>query len=350
MTNRIKYTTLHTNLLSSLEQFPTLGLAYGKIGISIYFYILSRIENNQRYQDIGEKLLNDVINNLSQNQNINIETGLSGIALGIRYLIKNGYETGDVNEVLEDIDAHIYKILLLSQSYPDQSLSLNSFDVIQLLFYFCIRLKDLPADSDNAFLFKCLINQLINSLGIEISNNYLKEASSYSLYEYNLPFLLYVLNEIEKHDVRNGRMEILLQNTVTKVLSHRPLLHSNRLFLLWGMLSIRQRINSSKWDNYIQNLHEHIDLLYLFEHEIKNQDLFFSNGIASIYMLLKAVGRHKEFAISFDAKEIEKQIVTSRAWDTLLERDSFFKRHKGLLNGFPSTILVLNCIKKDYTI
>lgn len=335
---------LHFNLLDSFKYNSSLGLAHGKMGICIYFFILSRLDNKNEYQKIAEQILYEINNELSLDLNIDIENGLAGIALGIRYLILKGYETGDINDILEDIDNIIYK--RLSNISISTTPIINDFTNIQLLYYLFVRLKDLDENSDNTFLFKELIIKLINLLGnSEISNIFFKEATSYSLYYYHLPLLFYVFNNILKLNIHNQKIDMLLSSTINKALSHHPLLHSNKIYLLWGALSIRNYINSKTWDNYILDLKERIDINHLINNELKNQDIFFSNGIVSIYALLEMINTMQSFVnIHFDKDKFRQMIMGSKAWESLYEKPSFFKIHKGLFNGFPSSILALHFI------
>ncbi|GAB6120108.1 MAG: hypothetical protein LBT43_05745 [Prevotella sp.] len=342
------YKKLHEELLESFKFNPSLGLAHGKMGICIYFYILSRQQNKMEYRQIAKQILEEINDNLNQGMNIDLESGLAGIALGIRYLILEGYEPGDVNDILEEIDDQIYKslsnILLDVQTMP----YLNGSTNIQLLYYLYLRLVDLKPDSDNTFLFERLIIKLINLLGDEISDDFFKEAPGYSLYHYHLPFLLYTFNNLLKLNIYNSKINTLLSATINKILSHRPVLHSNKLYLLWGALSIRSHINSIEWDNYFLDLGHQIDIEYLITKELKDKDIFFSNGIASIYALLIKINEMKSLMqIQFDVNSFQNKITKSEAWKSLLEKPAFFKIHKGLFNGFPGTILMLHSINNS---
>lgn len=105
---------LNSKLISSIDDKYPIGLAYGKIGICIYFYYLSRWEDNEEYRLIADKLLDKVINELSNNQdfNISVEYGLAGIAIGISHLVKEKFVRGDINEILEEVDNQIFKLLV----------------------------------------------------------------------------------------------------------------------------------------------------------------------------------------------------------------------------------------------
>jgi Lanthionine synthetase C-like protein. len=96
-------------LLSQLDSYPV-SLFHGKMGLVIYFYHLSKIESNPKYQTMADRLLDQILQrDLSPNHSIDVEGGLAGVRLGVTYLIKKGFVEGDINELLEVIDNEIYR-------------------------------------------------------------------------------------------------------------------------------------------------------------------------------------------------------------------------------------------------
>jgi hypothetical protein len=94
--------------------------------------------------------LNEVINNLSNNIDISVERGLAGIALGISYLVKEKFVEGDINEILEDVDGRIYKVLAFQK--PEE----NKFPkpaLLYLLHYLYVRYGE-QSDSNGKYSFK----------------------------------------------------------------------------------------------------------------------------------------------------------------------------------------------------
>lgn len=342
MDKQTLYKTLDMRLLESFSDNTSLGLAHGKMGICIYYHVLGRLENNSEYYAIGEKLLNDISNNLNRGQSIDIESGLAGIALGIRFLIKNQYQTGDVDEILEDIDTMIYHRLENLEPYGEETIFSDS-QIIQLLYYFYIRYEDSKENSDNRFFFKELIIQLINVLRIDNFQNFIRGPLGYSLYHYSLPVLLYVLSKIISLKIYNYKIYKILKLITPIILSHRPVLHSNRLYLLWGMLSISKNIQSEDWQKYLDELKNQIDINRILNNELKNQDIFFSNGIASLFCILNDIEKnYPSYKVNYDADAICDKIENSLAWKSLLDKTYFFKIHRGLFNGFTGLRLLLS--------
>ena len=95
---------LNTKLISSLSDTYLIRLFDGKMGLCIYYYYLSCWEEKDEYKQIAEKLLDDVAGHLSVTEDVTVDTGLAGIAIGISHLVKEKFIAGDVNEILEEVD------------------------------------------------------------------------------------------------------------------------------------------------------------------------------------------------------------------------------------------------------
>lgn len=340
--NTFLYSNLDKMLLELIKSNPFMGVSHGKMGICIYFFLMGHYENNQSKRETGEDLLNQVIDLLDQNQELDIENGLAGIALGIRFLIKKGIVQGDVNEVLEDIDNTIFR--RLNDERNSIRSILNDSQIIQMLYYIYIRLGDFEESTDNYILFKDLLIKIVNVLGDESSTSYMKESSSFSLYSYQLPLLLDVLGRILKLKIYNDKISHIITFLTPQILSHRPYLHAFRLFLLYGLQSFNGCTNTEKGklSLYMHDLEKQIDIDRILDVELKNQDIFISNGVAGIYLLIKMLEIQKKNSnIQLDIERLKNRILKSEAWHSLLHKPYFFKIHHGLFNGFPGTAIIL---------
>lgn len=92
----LRYATLRSEVL------PVNGLS-GKLGMSILFYVYSRIYKDALYELYAEELLDAVLKSMALRP-LNIENGLAGIAWGIVYLYRNNFLEGDFREVLSEVD------------------------------------------------------------------------------------------------------------------------------------------------------------------------------------------------------------------------------------------------------
>lgn len=80
------------------------GLWNGKLGLSLFFYLLSRHTGNCWQEEFAGELLDLVCNNLSNRMPIQFADGLCGIGWGIEWLRAAGFIEGDTDDILEEVD------------------------------------------------------------------------------------------------------------------------------------------------------------------------------------------------------------------------------------------------------
>ena len=331
-------------LLFDFDKYPV-SLFHGKMGISIYLFHLSKIESNPEYQTMAEQLLDQIMQcDLSPNHSVTVEDGLAGVGLGVIYLIKNGFVEGDINELLEVIDNEIYRKIV----FFEKSTNLTPNQLLHLIGYLYIRLKD-QTDTNSRMLYQEWIIKTLNMLYNQIGDEFLNESYSFSIYHYQLPVLLWVISKLLGVNFYKERIYKMLDTLQPNILSRFPLLHSNRLFLLWGMLNLKPYMHNSLWSNYIQLLYREIHLDEIFEKEMIDRKIFIDNGLSMIYILLHSINHNfPDYKIPFDPQMIYHKLQNSDAWLTMIERDYFYQIHHGLLNGFLGVQLVLEHIKNSY--
>lgn len=334
--------SLNNKLINFLEEenIP-LGLANGKMGFCIYFYCLTSIYKNRNYEKIAEKLLNKIFDNINTMQAIDVKDGLAGIGLAIDYLVKNNFVKGDINSILSDVDDTIFK----NTSYSKYLENIDTYSLIHILYYLCVRLKDQKRGSDNEYLFKELIIQIINNLYEYIDMSFCEEPYTYNT-DYSLPQLLIILSDIYRLDFYNYRLIKIIEKLSYKVLSTFPILHTNRLYLLSAMDCLNKQIRNESWQRHIHILRENIDLNHILNHELRNRNIYFNNGLASICLFINKSMPY------FDNKELKLfinqaiyKIKNSQVWTLLGDNSLYFESHAGLYNGFTGVFLSLQYLK-----
>lgn len=171
----------------------------GKLGLSIYFYIMSRFMQVPYYREIADSLLQDVTNNMNEGFPMDIEHGLSGIGLGIHYILKKDFVEGDEDEVLSEIDNYIYKGVM----HNNGTFTIKT--MIQLLFYFCIRYE-----SSHESVLRETIICLYNKIAQNIDEDFFNEPLSFNIFQYHLPNFLYVSGRILSLDIYNQSILLFL--------------------------------------------------------------------------------------------------------------------------------------------
>jgi len=190
----------------------------------------------------------------------------------------------------------------------------------------------------------------------KIDDDFLNESYSFSIYHYQLPVFLWITAKLLEAGFYNEKIYKMLDVLRLQILSRFPLLHSNRLFLLWGMLHLKPFLHDvlqqeEAWNKYIQMLYREINLDEILEKEMTGRKIFISNGLSAVYILLHAINSDfPDYRIPFDPQTIYDRLQNSDAWKAMLECDYFYQIHHGLLNGFPGVQLVLEHIRQNFQI
>ena len=95
------YLILHASHLNNI------GLLDGKMGISLFFFHYSSYSKKKLYKQFAEELLDEIYSEIHTDTPPYFDTGLSGIAWGIEYLVRNKFVTGDTDMVLNELDNKI---------------------------------------------------------------------------------------------------------------------------------------------------------------------------------------------------------------------------------------------------
>lgn len=111
------------------------GLFHGKIGVCITFAHLARYTNEDLYNDLAWRLLDEILDSISLNS-LNFERGLAGVGWGVEYLIQNNFFEGNSADILSELDSEILKLNLNCMN--DKSVRTGAMGI---LLYISIRCK-----------------------------------------------------------------------------------------------------------------------------------------------------------------------------------------------------------------
>lgn len=101
----LKEVVQHLMLYSSFTR--NLGLLNGKMGFILLFFKYADFTKERLYKTFAEELIQEIYEDISQNEPIDFENGLCGIAWGICYLVQNGFVKANEDEVLKELDIKI---------------------------------------------------------------------------------------------------------------------------------------------------------------------------------------------------------------------------------------------------
>ncbi|GHU83031.1 hypothetical protein FACS189415_4530 [Bacteroidia bacterium] len=132
---------LQTMICSGNKNVPT----QGKMGIVIFLFHYARHTENTLYEDIAYSLIEELQSSLSEHFSLNYANGLTGIGVGIEYLVQHQFIDTDTDEILEDFD------LILDKQLRERKLYLSLQTVMDIKRYFFVRHNN-PQTKKRAFL------------------------------------------------------------------------------------------------------------------------------------------------------------------------------------------------------
>lgn len=148
-----KYAFLESYTDRLIEQgrcFPNIGLWDGKMGIAISLLHVSRIVQNEKYENEALELIDAINEQINYHTPFYFDTGLLGIGCGFEYIISLGFVEADSDEILSEIDIVARNII---DSRPIDNLSFEK-GVCGLGYYVYHRLKNRTNDDDKMFVLK----------------------------------------------------------------------------------------------------------------------------------------------------------------------------------------------------
>ena len=293
------------------QDFP-LSLSTGKMGICLSLYILGKKLNNKTYQSDAFDLLNDILENIDRIASLDIKHGITGIGIGLNYLLSNKYIEGDINYILKDMDN-----LILKNLNPKNDIEFDVNIILDMLHYMAVRLSNTALKKDEQFLFRETSIEYINKLSFRLDGSFFEECIPFSI-ESKIAQLLYILNLYFKLDFYNNRLSSIIHEISYKLFSLLPILHSNKLLLLGAMSHIKQYIETTDWQHHIDILKNDFNVDTVIRQELRQKNISVSNGAAGIFLALELskneFSKHEYEAIRnkllhhFNSAELEQKI------------------------------------------
>ena len=206
------------------------GLLHGKMGIAVFFSHYASFTREEKYNQLVDELIEEVNNQLLLTYSLDIdeeifaynyENGLSGIGIGIEYLVRLGFMEADLDDVLDDIDTLLDK--RITGKITPVSLMLDIGN------YFLVRLSNSQTVKKDFFIrnieqvVQFINNYLqINPLQIPEIFKFLKELSN----QYTHPVLSSLINRqfdlIKPKTMKMEEKNIALYDNMIEELLNQP--------------------------------------------------------------------------------------------------------------------------------
>lgn len=290
-------------VLKNEKEIPGNGLVYGKTSYAIYYGLTS--QENKSFSKIYKHFLEDVSNKITIEDELNIETGLLGVCVGIDFILQK-IEKGNVDDVLEDIDKHIYTTVCSTLHQYDNK---GFYTYTQILLYLAYRLGHSMADKEKRTLFITEAISCINRItGIEMPIHLMEGPINFTL---NNPILFFIEGMVRLYEMGIYRARIIhiFEEMATKFVF--PKLHANRLAMLCAIKHACNVIEEIPvfWKDIHQILFNSISIEKILNEELLNRSIFFMDGVSGVYLLMYIYNKLSKKDIFFIDKEYYYQRI-----------------------------------------
>ena len=143
-------------LVVNIQNVDNRGLFNGKTGIAVFLYYYARYSGISVYSDVADDLIEDISNSLNSTGSVDFETGLTGIGWGFQHLLDNQFVEGDADDILSDVDEHIFKNISKKKLMPVSS-EIHWFGHG---LYFLSREKKRALSKEKAEVFKLMLDSI----------------------------------------------------------------------------------------------------------------------------------------------------------------------------------------------
>ena len=328
---------VNEKIIASCNQKMSLDIEKGKMGYCLYFFNLARLLSEPKYQKQAEKILDNIYSELSAEPTERSVYELAQIGTGVNCLIKRKFVEGNINSVLGDIDDRIFKKL----AFEKTPITYRTYGIILVLYFVCMRIEEQKKESDAKFILEEIEIKLFNSLYQSLDPGFYDESILFNLISYKLPQFLFTVSKLYSLQFYNYRITEILREISGLILSRMPVLHANRLYLLWSLMHLKKSTGWTIWNEQMDMLVNHIDYQKIIYKELRNKDVFLLDGVAGIYMLLNAL-KDTTCRIPFDKILFRKRIEESEIW-----KDEELAKSVGLANGFSGLLWVYYLIVNE---
>lgn len=332
---------LELRIENALQQLCYPSLLKGDMGVCIYYFLLGKMRGDSHLTLLGENALETIMADMTRYKKLNIEDGITGIALGITYLLRNQLVQGNVNEALRDIDAYVYKgISIIQENSANIDTNLPLLDV---LIYFLVRYDDVENPTRKTFYGR-IIEHLFNYIYIHRPDSFYQESFPFNLNKTSYLFIL-TLVRIYQLDIERERITEIFKEMKEFLFSNIPLLQANRLYLMTVSRAVAKYLGDKEWMDFSNLLSQDMSLRYILEDELTDKNLFPMTGVVGIWLLLEA-NKLMGCPVNSEVREIDltKRINNSSLWDRI-EVDGEYLSSCYSLNGYCGIILFLEYLK-----
>lgn len=312
-------------ILELADNLPT-GLWDGKAGLCLYL----AESDGETARQLWKKVMQELPQLCG---NIDFFHGLTGIVFAAYKLEEKGVELAEVANLTAEVDSLVFREV----GYGHCNDNISLLALAQLV---CFEAWLISEDKDNSGEERCirlaLLKNIVNLMLEEVAGAELYEPPTFSL-EYVLPNVITALAFACKCDVYEKRIERTMAEMSRLVIGRLPLLHANRLFMLFAIEQLYSVCKlDNHWKEYKVMLEKSISIKTVLD-EVKGS-IYIVDGVSGVFWLLKKMDCLKQLTVEIMNK-MQKLIDDSNELKLLNANDKYRLGHFGLFNGMAGVLL-----------
>lgn len=131
--------TLHriaNTILCNYSMTTTPNLVNGRMGVCLFLYEYARLTGIKEYEDIADEMIDLIFKVLRKGQNEDNISSLSGIGIGIIYLITHQFlEDTDEHDSLEEVDKYLQQTVETAETASEMVVQAALYFIYRYLYY-----------------------------------------------------------------------------------------------------------------------------------------------------------------------------------------------------------------------
>lgn len=334
---------LEERIEKALQQLCHPSLPKGEMGVCIYYFVMGRMAHDACLTQKGEKALQRIMSGMARYKKLSIEKGVTGLGLGVTYLLRHGYVEGDINEVLRDIDSYVYKgieVIIENEELTDGKLP-----VLDVLIYFVERYVD-TLNPVRKMFYQRMVTRLFNHVYVHRPDTFYQESLPFNLMKDSCLFMS-VLVRIHELGIERKRIARIFNEMKIFLFSNVPLSQANRLQLLTVARMVGKCTDDSDWLDYADRLSQGVSLHHVLEEELMDKSILPMSGVIGVWLLVRQNLR-MGFRLNpgLTASELRERVLRSSIWNRI-EKDGEYLCNCYSLDGYCGVKIFLEYLGKE---
>ena len=325
------------------------GLFTGEMGACLSLYLVNKEICDKGIEKIADGLLDKVVDSLETIKDSSFVSGITGIGWAINCLYMNNCIGGDIDDILYNIDAIVYKKVHNHQDKIDINLANG---LVGYLVYVVSRLMNKAQKEDNLQkkLNEDTLKSIVDWLELSMPSRFpMMSKDLYPTLLWEFPILFYCLGKAVEMGIYKEKICNMCGIWSYYITSMLPFLNINRLAIANSLAYLNGAVKDKTIEPYIDTLFYSINF-DTYIHEIKKDNFSLCGGwfcgmlnsfMAKTFMDRKHV-RYPELDI-IDKKI--RSLYNKSAKESLLKMDDV-QPNVAFVDGYSGALLAYSLFQK----